>query len=614
MLKNWVIAKMKLSISSDYGNPEHWKKLVDFSKRYRVDRLVYWGDSCIGQNNFSGFIPPYLYAAYPELARRIKDDFRKAANTIRDYFKSAYEMTSSNGIEFWYVFQVLQFPDIGFKSSSSLQNPAFPESIREIYPDFLNDAGEVDMSRDFIYDFIANQVNELLELAPKLNGIELWVMERAAIKVARLKNQKVSTDEIINRIVGTIHNRLKCFNCRLDIDLHTAGGETKTLNSLMSAAQKFDDVFVSADNTIGDYHLHLPFNKYLKIASQTNALIVNFDLNGEYWGRNFVPTTAIEQYEKHVEEARGMGAKYVNGRVATENDIFAPHANVLPSKINHYPEVLNISNETAIPSDLRIPSFDTIGCFNAEYFCQVVKNPGIAKEVVIGNFLNREFGFARNKENTKRFINIFLILERTLKKIFYVDKNLYHGQSLLCMPSFVPIYAIAEHFTSNAGTPFPSTKALITTGGSTHPIAFEGWPVPEGHICAGPQEIIREKEKAVWECKAILMDVSEIIADIELEAKNYILGLFEDLYYFARAFNILTHAHVHYFLLVKGEKINDFPNVDILKKLLICMKQLAAEWNQRYPGSRYFMAETMTEWVKIIDNDLSALCFEKANI
>ena len=86
-------------------------------------------------------------------------------------------------------------------------------------------------------------------------------------------------------------------------------------------ARKYQDVIVSADNTIGDYHLHLPFNQHLQRASRTNRVIVNFDLNGEYWGKNFVPTTAINQYEKHIEEARKINAKYINGRIATENDL-----------------------------------------------------------------------------------------------------------------------------------------------------------------------------------------------------------------------------------------------------------------------------------------------------
>ena len=82
------------------------------------------------------------------------------------------------------------------------------------------------------------------------------------------------------------------------------------------------------------------------------------------------------------------------------------------------------------------------------------------KEKVIEDFLNRELEIKANSKNEKLLTNIFLNLEKTLKKIFYVDKNLYHGQSLLCKPVFVPVYAIDEHITSPAGTLFPTAAAL----------------------------------------------------------------------------------------------------------------------------------------------------------
>ena len=382
---------MKLSLSSDYGTPEHWSRIVEFACEHQVDRLVYWGDSCTGRNKFSGFTPPFLYPEYPELNQQIKEPFKEAVFRIRDYFQKAYEMTVKNNMEFWYVFQVLQFPDIGFKPGSHLVNVDL-EPLRKIYPDLVSPDNEVDMSGRFVYEFIRKQIDELFELAPALSGIELWIMERATIKIARLKNQRISTGEIIANIVDTIHRHLTPRDCKLDIDLHTSGGETRTLHSLMDAARKHDDIFISADNTIGDYHLHLPFNKHLKEAAKNNPVIVNFDLNGEYWGKNFVPTSAINQYEAHIEEARKINAAYINGRVATENDMRNPHANIMPARKKYYPGLSDISNDKALPLDLRVPCIDTLNAFNAVYFCLKCKNRDTDKRKVIKEFMHNELG------------------------------------------------------------------------------------------------------------------------------------------------------------------------------------------------------------------------------
>ncbi len=594
---------MKLSLSSDYGNPEHWGRLVEFACEHQVDRLVYWGDSCTGRNKFSGFTPPFLYPEYPELNQRIKEPFKEAVCKIRDYFQKAYEMTVKNNMEFWYVFQVLQFPDIGFNSGSHLVNVDL-EPLREIYPDLINPDNEVDMSSGFIYEFIEKQIDELFELAPNLTGIELWIMERAVIKISRLKNQRISTDEIIANIVNTIHRHLEPRNCKLDVDLHTSGGETGTLHSLMNAARKHNDIFMSADNTIGDYHLHLPFNKHLKEAAKRNPVIVNFDLNGEYWGKNFVPTSAINQYEAHIEEARKIKAGYLNGRVATENDMRNPHMNILPVRKKYYPALAGLSDNKTLPDDLRISCIDTLNAFNAIYFCLKCKERDTDKEKVIKECMSKELGLAVENSALEKLTSIFLDLEKTLKKIFYIDKNLYHGQSLLCRNLFIPVYAIDTHLTSPEGTLFPTPEALAETGNSVHPVAFKGWPVPEGHICCGPEKIIREKEEALAESSAMLQDIIEISKDIEAEEnRDFLRKLFEDMEIFAKAFLALSIAHIHYFLLRDGKKISDdLPDKNQLGSALVFMQEIADEWKVKYPADRYSLYKTLIEWKDIIAN------------
>ena len=170
----------------------------------------------------------------------------------------------------------------------------------------------------------------------------------------------------------------------------------------------------------------------------------------------------------------------------------------------------------------------------------------------------------------------------------------------MCQDLFIPIYAIDTHLTSPRGTLFPTQEAIEETANSIHPVAFKGWPVPEGHICCGPEKIIRKKEEALAESSAMLRDIIEISEDIEADNRILLRKLFEDLEIFAKAFLALNTAHIHYFMLRDGKKINNFPDKAKLKSALEFMQKVADEWQKKYPEDRYSLHKTLLEWREII--------------
>ena len=224
-------------------------------------------------------------------------------------------------------------------------------------PELLNKYGEPDMAGDAIYAFITEQLDELSELAPDLEGMEVALTECAETKMEDLRHQTLSLKKIVDRIVATIDAACQKHHWKMTLNLHAAGGHSGLTESLFAAAQSRPDIIVTADNVIGDFSLCLPFNQHLREAAKTNPISVNFDLNGEYWGRNFVPTSALSQYESHLEEARRLGAESVNGRVGTVWDVWNPHENILPRYRDLYPPFNG--------KDLQVCSTDTLGRMNA---------------------------------------------------------------------------------------------------------------------------------------------------------------------------------------------------------------------------------------------------------
>lgn len=567
---------MKLSLMTDFGSPDHWRRMIEFAVAHDVARLVYWSDCN------SMFKPPFLYPGYPKL---LTDDYRRMTMTGQHRFRVAAEMTAAAGLEFWYVFKVLEFPDA--------------DQARKAAPELFTASGEPDMSGGAIYELIRDQLDELIGLSPHLRGIELHVSEVSTLRIVDLKSQQKSLHAVCKRIVQTVYDHLQKSGLQMIVETHTAGGDVVTLKALLAAATSRPDIIISADNVIGDFHLRLPFNEHLRRAAETNPIQVCFDLNGEYWGRNFVPTSALRQYAEHIEIARALNAVYINGRVATSHDIGESYANVLPSRQRFYPDLAYIGRSGILPHNLEICCTDTLGRFNAEFFCRRVKDPKVMPEQIVREFLVREFG-----EPAAELTPVFLGLEKTAGKIFYMGGNYFVTQSVRLRESLPALIATDYYLTSPLGTAFPPAAALDRPGAA---VAFAGWPTPVGHTCEGAEQLIREKEEAVSEAAEMLKEAQRVAENLAPADREFLVGQFEDLLFFATYCRFLLEALAHHFLLKFGKTQGVLPDVQRLGGVVAKLESLAAEWEKRYPPcGRCDLTRNLRDWVVIIqrDNDL----------
>jgi hypothetical protein len=572
---------MKLSLSTDYSSPRHWERVVEFAERHGVSRLVFWGR--FGEY---GFLTPFLY---PKYAGLLPEERQQAVGQLRHWMRHAAELTTDAGMEFWCIFQVLQVP-----------RPC-DETTRKLVPGLFNEASEPDMGGEAVYQYIRDQLYELLCLIPGLAGVELWVMECADVKIAHLTHQRLTTGEICSRIVDTVHSYLTANGRKMVQELHTAGGDPATRHGLYSAAARHPEVILSADNVIGDFHLHLPFNEYLVHASKTNPVQVHFDLNGEYWGRNFVPTSALDQYAEHIEIARSIGAAYLDGRLSTGHDDWSGHANILPSRRRFYPALETVNDSAPVPKKLEVCCTDTLGGFNAEFFCRRAHDPNVRPEDVVREFLVREFGGRAGE-----LVPAFMRLQGTLGKIFFVDRNYYGAQSVLPTERLITYHAHDVLLTLPPGTPVPTREMMSECDGKRRAV-FQGWPTPLGHECAGREAMIREKQEAFSEAEALRNEVRAAAQSLKAEDRNFIVRQFEDLVFFAGAFRFLLEGHAQYFLLKKFPASRDDTNFIRFHVCLAKARQIASGWELRYAGGRYLLAEQLRLWEREFECFLAKL-------
>jgi hypothetical protein len=579
-------AQPKISLSSDFSSPRHWERVIAFGRQHNASRIVYWGEDVRDV---------FLYPNYPKL---LPEGAQAEVMEARERFRQVAKMTTAAGMEFWFSFQVLELPPAVAEHQPPgwiwVLRPPTVSHVQKVLPELFNPYGEPDMSGDLVYKLIGDQLEELRRLAPELRGIELTVTEAGGVQIASLAHQRLSTEGICERIVDTVYNHVAPAGLKLDVNLHTPGGDPVTRRGLLMAAMHHPQVIISADNVIGDFNPFLPFHEDLIKAAKTNPISVYFDLNGEYWGRNFVPTSALHQYAEHIEIARKLGALYLDGRVGTVHNEWSPFANVLPSRRQFYSALAKTSNAAPLPPDLDITSTDTLGAINAEFFCRRIKNPMAMPEDAVRDVLRQEFG-----DSAVALLPAILKLEPVLGKLFFADTNYYGFQSVLPDRAAMDLGYLSTQLTLPAGTEFPTPPIRREIAAKTgYKFAFAGWPTPLNHRCEGPEAMIRDKQEALVAAGDMLREVQQDTQRLRPSDQDFLLRLFEDLVYFARARRWLLEAQVHYYLLKDGKQIGNLPQPAQLKSAVGEIQRVADEWEARYPGGRYKMAETLRQWLK----------------
>ncbi|MHB9035794.1 MAG: hypothetical protein ACYC64_03945 [Armatimonadota bacterium] len=505
------------------------------------------------------------------------------------------------------------------------------EHISSRYSGFFNESGEIDFSNKAVYEFLCDQLEELHDLVTGLSGIEMWVMEGAQTIVSRLEHQTLPINDIMKRIVDVVYEKTTALGIMLAVDLHTAGANRPALEGLLTAAQRHPKIIVSADNVIGDFNLNLPFNEHLRRAKVTNPIQVHFDVNGEYWGRNFVPTCALTQYTAHIEEARSLGAEYIDGRIATCHDLWSSSAEVLPSRRILYPalssdESNDQSNDQNVRLDesvskttsgfgseflwrstknVQVCCFDTLSGFNAEFFCRRVKDSSTEPLSIVREFLCREFG-----PEAADLASVFIDVESVAARLYFANTNYFFVQSVPPALRHAGFFGHDVHFVAASGSPIPPVEGLgippVDLGGMSR-AQFMGWPTPLGLRASGPDAMISEKRSMLVDATCLLAGARAATENISPEHRTFIIHQFEDFIYFARAADALLEAMVYYFHYVHERDHEFASDLSNMHARLQDIEVISSEWEERYPDDRWVISARLRSWHKRISDDIRKL-------
>ncbi|MDD5678682.1 MAG: hypothetical protein PHW60_11965 [Kiritimatiellae bacterium] len=568
--------RMKLGLQSDYGSPRHWRRLVEFAKAQRVDRLVF-----IGSDN--GCFIPYLFPRYPGL---LTEEEQRRHRVVREYMTQAAQMTEQAGIEFWHWFHILQIPNSA-------------DRWRALEPGMFNAAGEPDMADPRIYRLLTDQIDELLEIAPRLAGLAMWICENATVTLSALRSQSISAQEIAERILSAVRAKCARHGLQFSVCLHT--GSCDLSEAFLAAARKYPDIIVAGDSTPGDHNLDIGFNPDLWRAAATNPVQVGFDLNGEFWGRNIYPTSALGHYAQFLNEARALGAVWVEGRVDTLHNDWSPYANVLPSRRHFFPELTGWRAEDPIPKDMEVNCFDTLGGFNAEFFCRYAKDPSVNPRAVVGEFLKAEFG-----TDLPELADVLLEVEAVNARIFYAGQGYFGIQS--CLPGRMGTMRWSQVLLDDIRFVTPAGELLrFPIAGRSELLSkpyFTGIGFPSAR-CPGPHALIAEKQEALNDARDLLARAARSTELLATEPRRFIMRHFEDWVCYAQGAALLLEAMVHYFHLCAEKQSRDIPGIERLGQVLREMLDTAAAWERRQPHDEWWNARGLRYWHGLISRALA---------
>ncbi len=170
-----------------------------------------------------------------------------------------------------------------------------PTDFTKIFPEVLNDYGDVEVSYPIIRDFLENKIIDFFYYYPKVSGIVLTLHE-TKVPLLKLKNQKLGKIERVKYITNILYET--CLKLGKELIVRPFASIEEDYEMLTKAYEEISpDLPVMDKWTQFDWSLTLPHNAFFnKIKS--NPLIVETDIFGEYFGKGRLPL----MLKKHLKE------------------------------------------------------------------------------------------------------------------------------------------------------------------------------------------------------------------------------------------------------------------------------------------------------------------------
>ncbi len=335
--------------------------------------------------------------------------------------------------------------DAGIKTYMWHHELEVPSSFTEVFPEVLNDLGDVELTHPILRDFIENKFKDFFEAYPYMDGIVITYFE-SKIPILRLKNQKLPTEKRMEYVTRLLYETLAKLgkemivrpDCPLEEDMLT----------LIETYDKVSTDMISMNKwTPGDWCLTLPQNDHIRLI-KNSPLLIETDIFGEYAGKDMVP-------------------------IMLKNEILTRGA---------YCEQFNPAGYCNRIDRAGRSSFGTVNEVNLHIMKAFMEGGDIDK--TIDNFFNEKYG-----DYGAKVKSVMELTEDIMTKTYFAAGYYYSELS-----KFPTIYHCKNHFY------FEFMK-------DDYSVVSEEWFVPPKYVRPSLEQIFSDledaRQKAVWSFEVI---------------------------------------------------------------------------------------------------------------
>ncbi len=359
-----------------------------------------------------------------------------------------------------------------------------PANFGMIFPEVLNENGDVEVSHPLVSDFIKNKILDFFSAYPKMDGIVLTLHE-TKIPLLKLKNQKLGKIERVKHVVKILYDTCEFLGKELIVRPFASLANDQSL-MLQAFAEISNKLIIMDKWTKYDWSLSLPDNDFFNEITG-NPFVVEGDVFGEYFGKGRLPI----MFKDHIVHKYEHCNKYPNSGYVARID-------------RNYQNAFNSVNEV-----------------NLVVNHAMINNLDVEEQVQC--FFDKKYGVYGS--------HVRKIMEKTesnQKKIFYLNGYYYTQGSY-----FPEVNHAKNHF-------------FFEIMRNDYYIASNEWFIPLGWQRGTIEDLLREKREAVVEAENLLKDIIVIKDKIGKEEFNDLFVKFKNLDFVAKIWNEMTLVYYNY--------------------------------------------------------------------
>lgn len=359
-----------------------------------------------------------------------------------------------------------------------------PRDFKKRFPQILNSYGDIELTHPLVRDFLDNKIGDFFAQYPKVSGIVLTLHE-TSVPILKLKEQKLEEKERVEYVTRIIFEA--CERLGKELIVRPFASIEKDYEIMAAAYGRISKKLSVMDKwTQFDWSLTAPDNPFFSKITK-NPLLVEADIFGEFFGRNYFPMMLKKHIEKKVEYC----------------EKFAPVG-----------YVARIDRNGAQP-------FGDINEVNLVIMNSLLK--GLNPDSEIDRFFNERFGAA-----AAQMRKIMEKTEDVLKKILYLNGFYFNSQS------FFP------------GVNHSKNHYYFEILREKYELDSDEWFVPKSYSRGTVEGLIEEKRSAVREAEKLLDEFTALEKLMPAGEYEKNLPKFKNLLFSARAWGLAARIIMAY--------------------------------------------------------------------